>query len=523
MDFDGRPCTAPGLGQADQLSLDTRPQTAGGTLGKHFSLEGEATPERLSSDKVKLKQMHDDLREQLMKAIRDRRHEMIKSLVSRGATLLPHYYSARLPVQRGAIIEVNSKGIRSGLVNPVDWAVLEGYYEEAVLLLEIADGKLVFGRDEQKSFLSQLNLAQQCQQAVVIAATKSHLKLLRSLLERGANVAQQNMFGDSALGLAVRAGKLEVVDVLLNFGAWEREPKKQEVLERAEARHVLAVVKAAGALAYPGCEERVEGRRPPWGRLVNDLSVAGTDADKQFTLSRIADEVGLASKSRPVSQSSPRSPRHQAEARLAGSEPQTHDLSTHNGVFVGPVETWSQLRSGRQEVHANMVGAIRKGDAAKIVSLVEHGAALDLTFTLGYGETGNCIDWACVCQRPAVALTLIDLADRQGLGESLAVGSCAALFWSVLHGYFEVLRALLARGADVGKQGPAGKFGVSALTLAVSSFRPQEVQELLACGAWDRESSKGRKELARLVQDRGGSIAEAFRDACIQLKHELAA
>eukprot|EP00930_Biecheleria_cincta_P099059 TRINITY_DN90708_c0_g1_i1.p1 TRINITY_DN90708_c0_g1~~TRINITY_DN90708_c0_g1_i1.p1 ORF type:complete len:550 (-),score=75.26 TRINITY_DN90708_c0_g1_i1:253-1902(-) len=548
MDSDGRPCTAPGLGLAEQYSLDTRPQTAGGPLGKHFSLEGEATPERLCRDKVfrnpdrrllptaerleiqsdsqskkvKLKKMHDELREQLMKAIRDRQHVQIKTLVTRGATLLPHYYSAKLPVQREVNLQVNSKGIRSGLVNPVDWAVLEGCYEEAMLLLELADGKVVFGRDEQQSFLSQLNLAQQCQQAVVIATTKNQMKLLHSLLERGANVTQQNIHGDTALSVAVRAGKLEVVDVLLNFGAWDAEPQKQLVLERAEAQHVLAVVKAAGALAHPGREERVEGRRPPWGRLVNDLALAGTEADKQFTLTCIADEVGSPIKSRPVSQSSPRSPRYQGEARLAGLEPQGHDLATeHQEVLVGPVGTWSQVRSDRHEEHANMVSAIRKGDVAKIAALVEHGAALDLTFALGYGETGNCVDWACACERPAAALLLLDLADKQGLGESLAIGSCAALFWSVLHGYLEVLRGLLARGADVGKQGPAGQFGASALTLAVSSFRPDEVRELLAYGAWDRESMQRRPELVRLVHDRTGYIAQAFVDAGIQL-HEFA-
>jgi len=443
-----------------------------------------------------------------MEAIRKGEHWLIKSLVTRGASLLPHYYSARLG-GKAEHFETTSKGLRSGLVNPVDWAVLEGCFKEAMFLLELADGKLVFGRDESQSFLKVLQLAKQCQQAVVVAATKGQIELLQMLLERGADAAQQNFKGDTALLIAVRAGKEEVVEILLQFGAWELEPRKQDVLARAEAQRMFAVVSAAGHLADRRAEDVIEGSRPRWIDMVREFA-ATNEADKDFTLSCIKDKAGSPRTSRPASRQSPR--------RSGQMEPITprSELADQRAP-LGPVETWTQIRMERAELHAELMRAIRGGDRAKVAALVRHGASIDLVFNLGYGETGNCIDLACVCERPLVALALFELADEQGIGAMLAMDACAALCWSVVHGYIEVLRALLSRGANAGKEGPAGKFGSSVLTLAVSSWRPAEVRELLAFGAWQCEPPPRQPDLLRLVQDRGGEIKAAFTEAGINV------
>mmetsp|Transcript_104271 Transcript_104271/g.185321 ORF Transcript_104271/g.185321 Transcript_104271/m.185321 type:complete len:515 (-) Transcript_104271:306-1850(-) len=508
-----RPATAPSSNGAETSVLEQTPSGA----SKHFSLEGEATPERLTSNPKKLQKLHEELRTNLMEAIRKGEHWWIKSLVTRGASLLPHYYSARLG-GKAADFRATSKGLRSGLVNPVDWAALEGCFKEAMLLLELADGKLVFGRDESQSFLTVLELAKQCRRAVAVAAGKGQVQFLQMLLERGADSAQQNFQGETALQIAVRAGKQEVVEILLQFGAWELEPRKQDVLARAEAQRMLEIVKAAGHLADRSTEDVIEGSRPRWTDMVRDLA-ASNEVDKDFTLSCIKDKTGSPRTSRPASRNSPR------RSSLTPTQP-CLDISPPNELAderaaLGPVETWTQIRMERAELHAELVRAIRKGDRAKVVSLVRHGASLDLVFKLGYGETGNCIDWACVCERPLVALTLFELADEQGLGEMLATDANAALFWSVVHGYMEVLRALLSRGADAGQEGPAGKFGSSVLMLAVTSWRPAEVRELLAHGAWQREPNTRKLDLLRLVRDRGGDIRAAFMEAGIDVNEIL--
>eukprot|EP00931_Biecheleriopsis_adriatica_P011343 TRINITY_DN112425_c0_g1_i1.p1 TRINITY_DN112425_c0_g1~~TRINITY_DN112425_c0_g1_i1.p1 ORF type:complete len:521 (-),score=106.61 TRINITY_DN112425_c0_g1_i1:73-1635(-) len=520
MAMEQRPDTAPAAisqhPQPADMPFDVlqRPQTA--AVGeivspRHFSLEGEATPERLTADPVKLRKLHEDLRNQLMDSIRSENHPQIISLLSRGATLLPHYYSARLPGKPGTQLDATPKGPKAGLVNPVEWAILEGRFTEAKLLLELANGKVVFGRDEQQSSLKVLSLAQQCQHAVVITCMKEQLELLRMLLERGADVTQRNQQGETALHVSVRASKKEAVEVLLQFGAWGAEPNKQEVLHHAEAQRMLSVLSTAGVLADPMQDDLIKNGRPDWNDMFRDMAASPIEGDKAYVESRFRDAVSLRHQCRPIS------PRP--------SSPQTRCQSRHGTweepplVSLGPVETLAELKSNHSHLQAELVRDIRKGDSARVVGIVRRGARLDLEFNLGYGEAGNCIDWACVSEQPGVALKLFELADEQNLGTMLAVESTMAVYWSVVHGYLEVLQSLLARGADVGKRGAPGQFGfgASALTLAVSSWRPAEAQLLLEHGALEYEPEAQRAELLKLVRDRGREMAEVFRRAGIEV------
>jgi len=117
-----------------------------------------------------------------------------------------------------------------------------------------------------------------------------------------------------------------------------------------------------------------------------------------------------------------------------------------------------------------------------------------------------------------VALKLLELATEQSpkLGEALAGNARAALFWSVVHGYADVLEALLIRGIDVAMKQPAvlaGHGGSTPLALAVASYRPGEASLLLKHGAWEKEPPEKRLELLRKVRLRGGAMAAAFAAA----------
>lgn len=383
-------------------------------------------------------------------------------------------------------------------MNPVDWAVLEGRYKEAMFLLELTDGHMVFNRDEERSCLQVVQMAQRSKQAVVVASQRGQASLLQMLLERSADVAQQNLWGETALHVAARAGQEEVVSLLLQHGAWQKEPRKREVLTHAEAQRMQQVIVAAGVSA-DYTESILDRQLPGYQEVLQALSETTCKADHDFTVSAILDLAGASRARSTVSAGVEAAPRVERPT-------------------WGPAATVLEVRRERLELHGDLVKAVRKGDLFAVASLVQRGAQLDLSFNLGYGEAGNCIDWAVCCERPLVALKLLELATEQSakLGEALAGSARAALFWSVVHGYADVLEALLIRGIDVAVKQPAvlaGHGGSTPLALAVASYRPGEASLLLKHGAWEKEPPEKRLELLRKVRLRGGAMAAAFAAA----------
>merc|ERR1740121_2154143 len=131
------------------------------------------------------------------------------------------------------------------------------------------------------------------------------------------------------------------------------------------------------------------------------------------------------------------------------------------------------------------------------------------------------VDWAAVSGKPEVALILLELADQQDIGDTLAVEARAAFFWSVTQGYLELLRELLRRGADVGQPSPLRSSdggisdnGESALMAAVAGSRKEEMLELLRHGAWESEPEERKAKLLGMASRRK-FVAEAFQEACI--------
>jgi len=470
-------------------------------------------PARLTDDRMELLRVQESLRSRLKTAIRSNSIVDIELLVQQGACMLPHYYSERLQVlvKDGAEPEGcwSSKGPTAALVNPVDWAALEGHFDAALQLLELGDGKVVFGRDEHQTHFTRLELARDTRQAVYCAAFRGQRRLLAALLERNADPAQKNAQDESALFVAVRENRREAAEVLLSFGAWNAEERKHEVLERATARRMACVLDVAGVTAKPG--DSIAGLAseplPSWEEMVRHLCESPFESDKPYCVKRILERSHAQERSCRRWQHRSESPANRSSAASARSIAEEDPDA--------PPQTLGETRSACLQLNTELTLAIKKGDDKCISGLVRHGAALDGAFDLGYGEHGNCIDWACVSKQPGVALLLLELAQSSRLefAQELAVHARAALFWSVVEGYLEVLKALLRLGADPGQRCQSGS-GDSALTLAVSSWREDEAMELLKHGAWDSEPELSRRDLIRQAQIRK-PVAEALERAGI--------
>jgi len=485
----------------------------------------------------------DTQRNQLMDAILRDDVERIDSLVKSGAPMYPHYHHPEFYL-RSAEPHIRE----SALVNPVDWACLELRFRAAMQLLELADGMrcLAEARPRPK-VLPDIDVAGQTKVALAKAAHHGHLGLLKMLLERGAPVSQKTAEGYSALYMAVHGGKADAVTFLLQYKAWDAEHQKEQVLELAEKRS-LALIFA----------EAVSGK----GQFLPESTMSPRAEDA--TLKSVATKTGLTPLQRaetPSTQactSAPISPLATPSAGARRSDYLVNGLSnaiTQEHVLRPPGPKpdgftswgWSPLQSlphspmaaasggavsltrpvlsdvARHELRSTDVrlrgelhSAIRKGSIDKLRGLVDRGAPLEAACDLGYGVQGNCIDWACTCNHPEVALVLLELADQQGLGPILAMEAQAAFFWSVSQGHTEVLTQLLQRGADVSQKSPVRTTDEpeTALYVAAVGSRKEEMLVLLRHGAWERETETARQKMLELATRRK-FVAEAFHEVGI--------
>mmetsp|Transcript_108831 Transcript_108831/g.330950 ORF Transcript_108831/g.330950 Transcript_108831/m.330950 type:complete len:414 (-) Transcript_108831:115-1356(-) len=400
-------------------------------------------------------------------------------------------------------------------------------------LLELADDRLAVVHDRQRNVFQEFSVAGETRHAVNVAARHGHLGLLRLLLERSACVGQKSEHHESALQVAVQNGHAEVVAFLLQHGAWDVEERRWEVLELAAEREMASVFESvrtsssgvqagtgSGSLSRAahdsaevpdaGCTElractpvsrlptpHIAARREAWSREGPPSAVW------HGGLRRICDDATAGTYSWGWSplQSLPLTP---ASAAAGGA------AAVPWPACVGSLH---ELSSGSARLRGELHRAIRKGDMDRLRATLARGAPLDAAVDLGYGERGTCVDWACVCGHPVVAMELLGLADAHGIGDALAVRSTAALLWAATMGNLELLRELLRRGADVGTRCP-GPGQRSLLTQAVYSMRPEEALELLRSGAWEEEGKAQREHLLSWVQNRP-SMAAAFREVGI--------
>eukprot|EP00929_Paragymnodinium_shiwhaense_P010164 TRINITY_DN11467_c0_g1_i1.p1 TRINITY_DN11467_c0_g1~~TRINITY_DN11467_c0_g1_i1.p1 ORF type:complete len:737 (+),score=211.28 TRINITY_DN11467_c0_g1_i1:93-2303(+) len=254
----------------------------------------------VASSRVQILQRHRSLRESLMAAIVKDDPAEIESLLNRGASLQEHYYSKRLEAQVDAktmnfVGNFTAKGAKSGLVNPVDWAVLERRPRAALQILTLADGRLVFDRDEEQSHLVKIDIARQSRRAVNQCAFYGYQDLLWELLKRGAFVGQKNGAGESPLLVAVRGGRELTALLLLEHGAWPVEEHPRAVLQLAAChsmRRVLEVlvVQLQAVLPLPPFTMGAMPKPPEarttqaWDRLVQELAIAQTAEERRLRL-----------------------------------------------------------------------------------------------------------------------------------------------------------------------------------------------------------------------------------------------
>eukprot|EP00913_Durusdinium_trenchii_P032584 g30503.t1 len=222
-------------------------------LNKGFSMRGEATPFRVSSNPVQLLKLHAALRAELMEGIRAADPVRMRCAVNRGASLSAHYYSARMPARPGAL-HGSSKGPKESLVNPVEWAC---------------------------STLQVVRMAERCQQAVVVACVRGQVKLLRELLQRG----HEKRISQEAAAL------------LLERGAWSLENRKEEVLKHAEAHRLQCIIDAAGLAAQQ--ENALDPKLPEFHEVIQVLSSA-KEEDRALTWAEIEERSVLAARARPT-------------------------------------------------------------------------------------------------------------------------------------------------------------------------------------------------------------------------------
>jgi len=360
-------------------------------------------------------------------------------------------------------------------------------------------------------------LIQASRRALVWCARDGRADLVGTLLRHGMDVTQRDWHERTPLHAAFLRGHRECAQMLLRLGAWDAEPDKDDVCKWAIHWHLEPLLKALGVV--PGA-----------GQL-DDTSAGATRKQRLHGTGLTPDQIAHAELATPL--------------RAHGAQPQGTDRRLYATGGVNGNNTAREIADSPKEdpeitrrcvqpraehlaqseatqehlelLRAELCHAIQKGDVKHAASAVKRGAPLNEQYDLGYGELGNCIDWACVAESPAVALKLLELADDRGVGGVLAAGSKSALCWSVIRGYTEVVLQLLKHGADPGQRNATWPAGETALSLAVSGWREEEVAALLIFGAWNHEPQDTRPALLRSAMLRG-PVAQAFRKAGVGIE-----
>ena len=106
----------------------------------------------------------------------------------------------------GAVEEVDKEGMGEELLKILDIRVIDKNDEKRAIEL-IKDGANL----EKKNKIGDT--------ALILASEKSHVEVVKALLDAGAKVDEKNDLGYTALSWASRWGKVEIVKALLDAGA----------------------------------------------------------------------------------------------------------------------------------------------------------------------------------------------------------------------------------------------------------------------------------------------------------------
>jgi len=380
----------------------------------------------------------DELRNELQEAILAADLKGVEDVVRRGASLLKHYYSDKTSPHPGV------KG--RTMVNPVDWAVIEGCPNVARRLLELEEIVELADSDRQGP-----NTCRALHIAARRGGTPRWIALVRKLLECGADVGQVDPWGRSPLHIAVMNGNATCAQLMVKYGAWAHEKKCDEVLQLAVSQRVACVVEVAGA-------------SPP--KAIED---AGAGIVEFCNTQEAAASSSSACCARPVPTKS----------------------------ALDDVQTQKELDEVRGLLRRDIAKAVKFADIHAIHALLERGADLSVEVDMGYGIRGNLIDMAVFHHREGTALALLELGRARGIAQDLACGARQAVFWAVQQDYVQLLRELLDCGANPAQ---ADSLCGSALRCAAEQSRSNAVALLLTAGAWKQEEEK---ELVQsLLKDR---------------------
>jgi hypothetical protein len=356
------------------------------------------------------------------------------------------------------------------------------------------------------------------------------VELIHALLARGASLGQKNLEGMSALHVAMRAQDEAAVELLLEKGAWAVEKRKRDVLVDAAACGLMPLVmkndlpqqtfgqaengRSAAAAAADAARTRrvVASYRAAVPAVVSRVpkpSQAGLD---EALPSPIGSQI-----QEPCGELPPRPATCPVTDNWGRCSPQPPRAATSLGTCDARVILPCRATAPIDDhFRRTFVRALRRGEVGVLRQLfVEDGARVhSMKFDLGFGELGNCVDWAVVKEFPTKAILLLEIADDVGIGDVLACEALPAFFWSVVQGYTVVLESLLKRGAVISRTHRVWSSGDSALDIAVFGSRGPEAEALLSAGAWELESEVRRAELLRWSEHRPTMI-QVFKKAGI--------
>eukprot|EP00929_Paragymnodinium_shiwhaense_P113308 TRINITY_DN81587_c0_g1_i1.p1 TRINITY_DN81587_c0_g1~~TRINITY_DN81587_c0_g1_i1.p1 ORF type:complete len:718 (+),score=167.36 TRINITY_DN81587_c0_g1_i1:121-2274(+) len=463
---------------------------------------------RAHGDVVKLGRTAKELRVELEEAILAGNHLAVEDAVRRGASLAAHYRSDKAAprelsselgtgqphMPHSAASSSSSAVPRSMFVNPVDWAALEGCPKVALRLLELGDEAL------EVEFPASPPLAPGCRHAVHIAAWRAGpprwLSLLNGLLERGADSAQVDPWGRSALHLAVMRGHSEAAEALVQHGAWQHEAQRAEVLKLAVGQRIPAVIDVAGAGTSAASQslpvlysQGLAAKRP----VADVAAVVAVEAPSSSSCGpkAVPDLVSCekANLMPSLSDSLTREELDAACSRLL------RDLSV--AIKRGDVHRL-RLTLGCCTLPLSSVGGTTAPPAPLTPAAGALLASADVELPGCGGLRGNLLDLAAWHASEAVALAILELAGERGLASGLAQGARHAVLWAVQQDALALLERLLSLGA---KPCQTTEGCGSALKCAVEQSRARAAALLLHAGAWECEPEK--EQVLQLLEDRG--------------------
>jgi ankyrin repeat protein len=295
-----------------------------------------------------------------------------------------------------------------------------------------------------------------CGPPILEAAANGHTDIIRLLLENGANINQEEKYGQNALILASENGQKATVRMLIEAGACVNEGGMTPIQVASKQGHkgIVEMLIQAGAKVNSGYQLALhcaleEGHED----VVRTLILAGADVNLEAGMGTALHAAALW-----------RCPGETLELLIdAGAD--VNKLAQEHGTVL-------QVAVAAYTIEASALEAVR--------ILIRAGANVNLV----QGEYGTALQAAAYLNRPKIVEELIDAgADVNKVGGEYDTALRAAVFSWYDHNSeccIDIVQMLIRAGADVNLKG--GK-DTTPLEEALACGRTEIAQILLDAGA----------------------------------------